>query len=234
MKSLSELLRRKKEEPTEPENNEKQEMKLSEISNLDSISEAQLMKLIKQESTSTLTARLDTLIRHSKEMKFLPMETVEEKIQRKNKINKFISIFQTEIHTREQVKTKAQFQQQKISNKETVQRLIRNREIRWTTQDVNLFKRGLISIDVMRWHTATSQIITIGTTKFDLEKIHPNTWKSLTEHKFAPTLIPISGIRTGATREQKEMERWRSGKETYAENKKIKLVNPVYLAIMVV
>ena len=228
---LKELLHHKKQPlPSEPE----PKNKLSEISNLDSISEAELIPLIKQETTSTLRARLDTLIRHSKEMKFLPMETVEEKMQRRNKINKFISLFRTEIHNREQVKTKAQFKTQKISNKETVQRLIQDREIRYTTQSVNLYKRGLLTIDAMKWHTAESSKLKLGNVIFDLERIHPNTWQSLIQHKFAPTLIPISGARTGAIREHKELKRWRSGAETYTENKNIKLVSETWLALMVV
>jgi len=223
----------KKQEPPPPEQKEEEQIKLSDITDLNTITQIQFQDLMKRENTSQLSARLDTLKHHLKTMTFLPMETPEEKIKRKRKVNLFMSMLQTEITQRRNTQAKVQFESEKNWNKENIPRMLPN--IRYTSgANVISLRKGMITLDIPVWQTPESTTIKIGHTEFDLMRMHPSIWKTMLQHKFTPMYFPITGTKTGAIRNGKELKHWRTGKETYTEAQKIKLTQPTYLAIMLV
>lgn len=212
---------------------EEKPLKFSDITDIETVSMEQFHEMLKQEPTNQLSARVDTLKRHFKTMTFKPLETVEEKQKRRRKINTFIGIIETEITKRRATKAKTDFANDKLWNEENVPKLLPN--IRYCLgANVTNLRKGLINISIPQWQTPETTIIKIGDTQFDLMRIHPQEWKSLIQRKFTPAYFSISGTKTGAKRNGKEMDRWRSGRESFIQNKKIKLVPSTYLALMVV
>jgi len=233
MKSFKELLHRKEEQPPEPEKQAQEEeiINLKNLKKLENATDEQVLSAIKRDNR--LEERRESLSRFMQKMEVRPLEIVEEKIERRQKLNRILVLITEEIHARQQKQASAQFQQHKDWNKNNIPKLLPN--IRFATRDVRLLQKGMLSIDVISWNTPTTTTITIGSTKFDLLKIHPSRWQNAMTHKFSPMFFQISGgIGTGATRNNKPMGRWRKGSETYARNKEIKIVSPVWLAIMVV
>ena len=229
MKSLKQLFH-KEEEPTKPEL-EQSIIDLTDLDKLENATEEQIVLAIQKDQR--LSERRESLSRYLHKLELKPLEVVEEKIVRKQKLNRILVLISEEIHVRQQKQVLTKFKTQKDWNKENIPKLLPN--IRFATKDIRLLHKGMLSIDVISWNTPENTTITIGSTKFDLMKIHPSQWQNAIAHKFSPMFFQVSGgIQTGAVRDNKPMKRWRSGNESFAENKKIKLVSPVYLMLMLV
>jgi len=227
---LKELLLRKKEESTEPEP-EQQTISLKHLDKLENATEEQIVLAIQKDQR--LNERRESLSRYLHKLELKPLEVVEEKILRKQKLQRILVLITQEINARKQRQIQAQFKGQKEWNKENVHKLLPN--IRVATKDIRLLHEGMLSLDVISWHAPTTTKIKIGNEEFDLMRIHPSRWQNAIAHKFTPMFFQVSGgIQTGAVRDNKPMGRWRHGDESFARNKEIKVTNPVWLAIMVV
>lgn len=226
MKSLKQLFHNKDEEqqPTQPQ---QPLIDLKDLATLEDASEEAIIQAIQKEPR--LSERRESLARFIQKMERKPLELIEEKILRRQKFSRILVLITQEIRAREQKQVLAQFKGQKEWNKENIPKLLPN--IRFATRDVTLLRKGMLSIDVMNWHTPTTTKIKIGKTEFDLEKIHPSTWQNAMAHKFTPMFFQVRGT---AIKNGKPMRPWRHGDESFEESKKIKIVSPVWLAIMVV
>lgn len=227
MKSFRELLHRKEEQQPEPEKQEAPTIDLRELAKLETATEEQIILAIQKDQR--LSERRESLSRYLQKMELKPLEVVEEKILRKQKLSRILVLITQEIHARQQKQASTQFQQEKDWNKENVLKLLPN--IRFATRDTKLLRKGMLSLDVIDWHTPTTTKIKIGSTEFDLLKIHPSTWQNAIQHKFTPMFFQVRGT---AIKNGKPMKAWRHGDESFEENKQIKLVSPVWLGIMVV
>lgn len=222
---LEKLLHHKKQEP--PPEPEQPTINLKDLAKLETATEEQILSAIQKEPR--LSERKESLARYLQKMEIKPLEVVEEKILRKQKLNRILVLMTQEIHNREQRQIQAQFEQQKDWNKENIPKLLPN--IRFATKDVRLLREGMLNISVISWNTPESTKIKIGNVQFDLLKIHPSKWQELMTHKFTPMFFQVRG---NAIRDGKEMGKWRNGSESYERNKQIQIVSPLWICFMVV
>jgi len=225
MKSFKELLHRKQEEPENQE--EAPIISLKDLAKLEDTPEEAIIQAIEREPR--LSERRESLSRYLQKMEIKPLEVVEEKIVRKQKLNKILVLMTQEIHAREQRQIQAQYEQEKHGRKEIIAKVLPN--VRYCTKDVSLLMSGVLSLDVMTWKIPESTKINVAEKEFDLNTIDSRKWREMIQFKFHPIFIRLQ---KNAMRHGKPIGHWRHGEETYTENKAIEIGAEIILAVMVV
>lgn len=216
-----------------------EEKDLIELSEGNFLSHRKLDKILREESPSQLAERARNLRLSINKMETLPFESPEEKIKRKQPLNKLLERVNRVIREKDgKIKTSQMQNSQEWVKTEIPLHFIKERALRYACGvEVDGLRKGTYRLDHVKWQPVTEEAITIQTRSgrtltFNLlEKISPRDWKAILNTPLSPKIYNIEkgviGLKKG-----KPVGIWEHPKN-YQEARKMKpIIHQTYLAIM--
>jgi len=169
------------------------EQELAQVSDLVNIDPKKLQKMFENDTLGNLEMRVHSLTTYKNKLPQQGLETPEDRIRKKAKLDMIIAALQNEIHKKITEKNKAQFESGKQWVESTLIEELPN--LRQSSDDgtSRMQREGTIGapLDVVQWHRLTSTTIEVNChsgkiRKLDLKKMSPQTLRVLIEKPFVP------------------------------------------------
>ena len=213
------------------------EQELEELTNLVNIDPKKFQKMIENDTLGNLQMRLHAITNYKNKLPQQGLETPEDRIRKKAKLDQLITALQWEIDKKATSQSKAQFESGKQWVETTLTEELPN--LRQSSEDgtSRMQQMGTIGcpLDVLQWHRLTSTTIEVKchsgkTRNLDLRKLHPQALKNLLETPFRPMFFIMEG--EGMISKEGEHVNYWSDQEHYANVMSQRQVQRTVLALL--
>jgi hypothetical protein len=213
------------------------EQELAEVSDLVNIDPKKFQKMIEKDTLGSLQMRLHSITTYKNKLPQQGLETPEERIRKKARLDQLITALQSEIQKKETERSKGHFEAEKQwVEKAVVEQLPNLRQCSedGTSRMQNVGTMG-VPLDVLQWNRLTSTIIEVKchsgkVRKLDLKKLHPQVLHNLLETPFRPMFF-IMEPEGMVSREGEPVKIW-SNQSDYATVMSQRQVQRTVLALM--
>jgi len=213
------------------------EQELSEVLDLVSLDAKKFNKMIENETVGNLQMRLHSLIAHRNKLPQQGLETPEDRMRKKAKLDQLITALQWEINKKVTGQSKTQVESDKRWVEKSLVEQLPN--LRYSSEDAirRMANTGTmeVPIDVPQWHRLTSTTVEARcesgkTRKLDLKKLHPQALKNLLETPFRPMFFVLEG--EGMVNKEGAHVNYWSNQKDYSEVTAQRQVQKTVLALM--